>query len=109
MLALQGTHRKTKEEHCVLVCIPSRSYVEHLHLRQLQLLVCLMHASKLIQKKLMEVVDGKTTSPRTAEGQIPDLLEFDSQQKPIIEFSPVSGCVAELEDTMMNDLSTDQL
>ena len=24
------THRKIKEEHCVLVCIPSRSYVEHL-------------------------------------------------------------------------------
>lgn len=68
-----------------------------------------MHANELIQKKLMEVVDGKTTGPRTAEGQISDMLEFDSQQKPIIEFSPVSGCVAELEDTMMNDLSKDQL
>ena len=29
------------------------------------------------------------------------------QQKPIIEFSPC--CVAELEDTVMNDISTDQI
>jgi len=42
-------------------------------------------------------------------GQIAGMLEFDTQQKPIAEFSPVSGCVVKVKDTVINDLSTDQL
>lgn len=37
------------------------------------------------------------------------MLEFDPQDKPIVEFSPISGCVVDVEETVMNDLSTDQL
>jgi len=37
------------------------------------------------------------------------MLEFDPQDKPIVEFSLLSACVVEVEDTVMNDLSTDQL
>lgn len=81
-----------------------------LHLqRPLQWLICLMHANKLPLRKLMEVVDGKTTGPKTSGGHIAGMLEFDPQEKPIVEFSAVSGCVVEVEDTVMNDLSTDQL
>ena len=81
-----------------------------LHLRRpLQWLICLMHANELPLRKLIEVVDGKTTGPKTSEGQIASMLEFDPQHKPIIEFTPISGCVVEVEDAVMNDLSTDQL
>ena len=74
-----------------------------------QWLICLLHANELPLRKLIEVVDGKTTGPKTSAGQIGGMLEFDLQQKPNVEFSPVSGCVVEVEDTVMNDLSTDQL
>ena len=52
-----------------------------------------MHANELPLRKLIEVVRGKTTGPKTTEGEISGMLEFDPQQKPIIEFPPVLGCV----------------
>jgi hypothetical protein len=36
-----------------------------------------MHANELPLKKPIEVVDGKTTGPKTSEGQIAGMLEFD--------------------------------
>ena len=77
--------------------------------KPLQWLICLMHANELPLRKIIEVVDGKTTGPKTSTGQLAGVLEFDPQQKPIIEFTPVSGCVVDVEDVVMNDLSTDQL
>lgn len=77
--------------------------------RPLQWLICLLHANELPLRKLMEVVDGKTTGPKTSEGQIAKMLQFDPQLKPIIEFAPVPGRVSEIEESVMKDLSTDQL
>jgi len=68
-----------------------------------------MHANELPLRKLIELVDGKTTGPLTSRGQIAGMLEFDPQDKPVVEFCSLSGCVVEVEDMVMNDLSTDQL
>lgn len=77
--------------------------------KPLQWLVCLLHANELPLRKILEVVDGKTTGPRTSEGQLASMLDFDPKLKPIIEFAPVPGRVIDIEETVVDDLSTDQL
>lgn len=73
-----------------------------LHLQKfLQWSICLLHANELPFRKLIEVIDGKTTSPKTSGGQIAGMLEFDPLNKPIIEFSPVHDCVVEVEEKVM--------
>ena len=68
-----------------------------------------MHANELSLRKLIELVDGKITGPKTSGGQIAGILEYDPQDKQAVESSSHSGCVVELEDRVMNDLSTHQL
>lgn len=77
--------------------------------RPLQWLICLLHANELPFRKLLEVLDGKTIGPKTSSGQIASMLDFDPQHKPILDFTPVSGRVTNVEDHVMHELSTDQL
>ena len=77
--------------------------------RPVQWLICLLHCNELTLRKLIEVVEGRTTGPKTSEGKISDMLEFEPQQKPIIDFTPVPGVLLKLADNVMNDLSTDQM
>ena len=69
----------------------------------------MLHTNELPLRKLIEVIDGKSTGPRTSKGQLAGVMEFDPQHKPIIDFSPLSGCVAEVDETVTSDLSTDQV
>lgn len=78
--------------------------------RPLQWLVCQLHFNELPFRKLLSIIDKSTTTgPSTSTGIISSALQFDPMNLPMSNFEPIVGKVADIDDSVKKDLSTDQL
>ena len=84
-----------------------RKLEQQLH-RPLQWLICMLHANELPLRKLVEVVDGRTSGPQSNVGLISKLLSFEPETKPIVTFTPIPGFVTDIPEAIKKDFSCDQ-
>ena len=80
--------------------------------RPLHWIICMIHFLELPWKRFYEHVAGKTSGPRSLEGEIGEAIsEEELTDKPIIDFKPIEGNVICLDPDEQDelDLSSDQL
>lgn len=78
--------------------------------RPLQWLICLLHCNELPFRRFLTNIECATsTGPSTSTGVISSSLQYDPKDLPIINFTPISGKVKDVDDIVQKDLSTDQL
>jgi hypothetical protein len=103
-IVCDGTNNNTGKNNGII-----RKLEEALN-RPLQWLVCLLHFNELPFRKIFSTIDKAiTTGPSTATGIISSALQFDPVDLPIANFEPIVGKIADMDDSVKKDLSTDQL
>ena len=77
--------------------------------RPLQWLVCMLHLNELPLKHIFEHFDGTTSGPVSFTGQIGKEISKDLRLLTVINFQPIEGHVEKLPESILSQLSTDQL
>lgn len=91
---------------------PSAPCLDHLYLekhlgRPMQWAVCLLHANELPLRHLFAKLDGSTSGLREFSGPIGKKLPLCEKME-VITYQPVAGNMPNLDDKIINELSTDQ-
>jgi hypothetical protein len=74
-----------------------------------QHVVCALHFNELPFHHMFSEVDGRTLGPESLEGPIGSKLGEDIWLEPLVAFQPVPGKVPNMPDSVLTDLSRDQL
>ena len=74
-----------------------------------QHVVCLLHHIELHFRNLFESVDGITVGPNKLEGPIGSTLGNEIWKEPVVNYRKVSGKMPILNESVLADLSRDQL
>ena len=76
--------------------------------RPLQWLVCLLHLIELPLREKFRKIDGVTSGPRTYQGEIGEKIQPDLRTLQIVKFEKIFGKVEEIQDQVLQNLSSDQ-
>ena len=70
--------------------------------------ICQLHANELNLRHVLIALDGTTSGPRSFTGPIGKQCASDVWEREVVAFAAVPGCVEELPDAVVRQLSHDQ-
>lgn len=70
--------------------------------------VCQLHSNELNLREVFKHRDGKTTGPKSFQGQLGKEASGRVSDMPIVKFAPVPGSVPEIPEAVFRELSSDQ-
>ena len=76
--------------------------------RPLQWMICMLHLNELPFRHIFEAIDGRTTGPKSFEGDIGKEFNGDLRLLPVANFKQIDGCITEIPLNVLDQLSPDQ-